>query len=79
MLPEQEALYTVHNAPKHVAKSHVIHTQLEESLVACVMCALCSLAAIQPAVFRKLRTQNSPLHPSHSQKVLQPLSSTMIT
>lgn len=51
MLPEQEAVYTVHNAPKHLTKSHVLCTQLEESLVACVMCALCSLAAIQPAVF----------------------------
>lgn len=38
MLPEQEALYTIHNAPKRLTKPRVIRTQLEESLVACVMC-----------------------------------------
>lgn len=61
MLPEQEAVYTVHNAPKHLTKSYAICTWLEESLVACVMCALCSLAAIRPAVFQKVsRSEFTP-------------------
>lgn len=51
MLIEQEAVRTVHNAPTHLTKSYAMCTQPEKSLTACVTCALCSLAALQPAAF----------------------------
>lgn len=51
MLIEQDAVYTVHNAPTHLTKSYAVCTQLEEGLIACVTSALCSLAALQPSAF----------------------------
>lgn len=51
MLTQQGLVYVVHSAPTHLTKSYAMCTQLEESLIVCVTCALCSLAALQTAAF----------------------------